>query len=237
MSLSGFLLRVRELFVVLLMLTACRALTAQNAAIKVETFGAEESPHTVVVLHGSAGPDRYRSDAKALAAAGFYVLFPHFYEAARSQTASYANYQAWVRAVDGIVKSRVQARPESKVSLFGISLGASVALALGTQSAQVTSVVEWSGSLPDDYFEHLQRLPPLLILHGAKDTNVPVMNAQQLLTLCQRLAAKCENRIFEDQQHVFDEATQTEAERLSENFLRRDWPPGAAVSVSGGQAQ
>ena len=134
-----------------------------------------------------------------------------------------------MQAVDGIVKERVKARPESKVSLFGISLGASVALALGTQAAQVTSVVEWSGSLPDYYFEHLRRFPPLLILHGDKDTNVPVMNAQQLLTLCQRLAAKCESRIFTDQQHVFDSSTQAEAERLTEAFLRREWPAEATV--------
>ena len=119
------------------------------------------------------------------------------------------HYAAWVDAVKSCVDQ--QAPSGRPIVLFGISLGASVALAAGTVLPQVDAVVDWSGSLPDSYFYHLQRLPPLLILHGDEDANVPVINARQLFELCRRVGTVCTGNIYHDG-HVFpyhrDDATE-----------------------------
>lgn len=94
-------------------------------------------------------------------------------------------------------------RAHKKVVLVGYSLGVSVALAAGSQGAAVDGIAEWDGSLPDEFFYHMRGMPPLLILHGERDSNVPVVNAQQLIKLCEMKHLKCENQIYPDQGHGF----------------------------------
>ena len=187
---------------VLVTLFACVALSAVPArAASCERFGSDSAPLTLVFLHGASGADAYRALAQQWAARGFLVLFPHFYEATRTTSPTDANYTAWVAATaDCIVRQAPAGRP---VVLFGISLGASVALAAGTSLSGIEAVVDWASSLPDTWFYHLQRLPPLLILHGDEDTNVPVINARQLFQLCSRLGTTCDGMIYRHDGHVF----------------------------------
>ena len=168
-------------------------------------------------LHGAAGAEPYRALAQQWAAEGYLVLFPHFYEAVKGTTPSEAHYAAWVGAVaDCIARQAPAGKP---VVLFGISLGASVALAAGTQLPRVDAVVDWSGSLPDSYFYHLQRLPPLLILHGDEDRNVPIVNAKQLFELCKRTGTVCTGTIYRHDGHVFPEH-QDDAKARTRAFLQ-----------------
>jgi predicted esterase len=57
----------------------------------------------------------------------------------------------------------------SRTVLIGYSLGASVALAASAGESQLAGIVVWSGSLPDTYVRLFHKIPPLLILHGARD--------------------------------------------------------------------
>ena len=166
-----------------------------------ERSGPTASPLTVVVLHGASGLDAYRATAMRVADAGYAVLLPHFYDATHSRNASDDNLKMWTTSVDQCIQS--SATSGTRVVLFGISLGASVALAEGVSSTRIDSVIDWSGSLPDYAFGQMQRLPPLLILHGAKDTNVPVINAQQLFTLCERTHTTCAGTIYPNEGHLF----------------------------------
>lgn len=166
-----------------------------------ERFGPESGKLNLVFLHGSAGAEPYRALAQQWATEGYVVLFPHYYDAASATSPTDAHYGAWVDAVRDCIKQ--QALAGKPVVLFGISLGASVALAAGTVLPNVDSVVDWAGSLPDTYFYHLQRLPPLLILHGDDDSNVPVVNARQLFELCRRVGTTCYGTIYRHDGHVF----------------------------------
>ena len=182
-----------------------------------DRFGPETAPLTLVFLHGSAGAESYRALAQQWSAEGYLVLFPHFYEAANGTSPSDAHYAAWIGAVQDCITR--QALPGKPVVLFGISLGASVALAAGTTLPQIDAVVDWAGSLPDSYFYHLQRLPPLLILHGDEDRNVPVVNAQQLFELCKRTGTACAGTIYRHDGHVFP-ANREDAKARTRTFLQ-----------------
>src|SRR5579884_1263055 len=102
--------------------------------------------------------------------------------------------------------------------IIGYSLGASIALSLGAEEPDLAGIVVWSGSLPDEYREP-DVLPPLLILHGSRDTVIPEYNAQQLGSLCKLRRFKCDLEIFPDEGHAFSQSAITRAEAKIRNFL------------------
>ncbi len=64
-------------------------------------------------------------------------------------------------------------------------------------------------------------MPPLLILHGMEDTNIPVINAQQLQRLCVMDKLECESHLYPDEGHGFSEAAFADANRRTLEFLKR----------------
>lgn len=210
-------------FVLWLLVLVCPAARASTC----EQFGQASSPLTIVFLHGAAGAEPYQALAKAWAAEGYFVLFPHIDDATHGTSPTNANYARWVAATAECI---AQLAPKNKpVVLFGISLGASVALAAGTELPGIDSVVDWAGSLPDEYFYHLKRLPPLLILHGSDDQNIPVINAQQLFLLCDRLHVPRVGTIYKGDGHVFP-AHRDDAKSRTRAFLQSRISREAAVS-------
>lgn len=190
----------RGLCVLSLLLCALPVLAAAKAVV-CERMGPPSGPLTLVVLHGSSGPDAYRARAKFYADQGYTVLFPHFFDAVQGRSRTDRDYATWIEAIRRCIVE--QAPVDRPVVLFGLSLGASIALAAGTHLPNIDAVIDWSGSLPDTYFLHMQQMPPLLILHGDMDTSVPPMNARQLFTLCERTRTACTGTIYHGEGHLF----------------------------------
>ena len=160
-----------------------------------------------ILLPGTSGPAApyYQERARALQRSGFTVLILHYFDATQSGAPSDTNYETWVGAVRGLL-SECKTDPilsNRKIALVGYSLGASIALAAGSQAVPVDAIVDWYGSLPDSFFHKLKGMPPLLILHGLKDTNIPVVNAEQLIKLCALAKFRCESHIYAGQAHGF----------------------------------
>jgi dipeptidyl aminopeptidase/acylaminoacyl peptidase len=61
----------------------------------------------------------------------------------------------------------------------------------------------------------------LLILHGAQDTNIPVVNAEQLIKLCGLKQLTCENHIYPDQEHGFTGKSLEDADNRTIDFFAR----------------
>ena len=97
---------------------------------------------------------------------------------------------------------------------MGFSLGASVALAAGSQRVPVDAIADWYGSLPDSFFEQRKGMPPLLILHGQQDSTIPIVNAQQLARLC-------EMEHYGGEGHGFSDASLKDADQRTLEFLAR----------------
>lgn len=180
-------------------------------------------PATIILLHGASGLalPLYREQAALYASHGYRVFLPHFFEATGSASPSSANYQKWVDEVADLVSQARQneGHDHSRVYLVGYSLGASVALAAGSQGVPVTAIADFYGSLPDEFFYKLQGMPPLIILHGERDTNIPVVNALQLLRLCAMRNLTCEKHLYPDQGHGFGPEVLEDADRRVLSFF------------------
>ena len=150
-------------------------------------FGQHSSTNCLVLLHGASGLSLpfYKEQAEYFGEHGFHVLLPHYFDATRSTAATTDNYRAWAKVIDDLVAQCHQNSAVQKVFLVGYSLGASIALAAGSQGVHVDAIAEWYGSLPDEFFYQMKGMPPLLILHGGRDTNIPIANGQQLVKLCE----------------------------------------------------
>ncbi len=177
----------------------------------------------IILLSGDSGPDTpfSRGQAAFFAAHGYTTLLLHYFDAARSHTPSVATYTAWSGALAELVRT-VQTTPAWKgrpIFVVSYSLGASIALAAGSQKLAVQGMAIWYGSLPDDFFFRLQGMPPLLILHGARDNNIPVINAQQLIRLCGLENFECQNHIYPNEGHGFSADGLRDADRRTLEFL------------------
>ena len=182
--------------------------TSGERQVAYDIYGPQSTGPLIIMLHGVGGPDAplYRSLAENLATKNNYtVLFLHYFDASDTYRASPENYLAWEKAVAGLTQE-CKKNPQwsqRKIAILGFSLGASVALASGSQMLPVSAVAEWYGSLPDEFFYQLKGMPPLLILHGQRDDNIPVSNARQLIQLCQMKHFTCESHIYPSQAHGF----------------------------------
>jgi len=181
--------------------------TSNGGQVSYEIFGAQSSGPIIIMLHGVGGPQvqLYRGLAEYLVTRNYTVLFLHYFDASETYRGSPENYRLWETAViDLIDECRKNPKwADRKIALLGFSLGASVALAAGSQMPPVSAVAEWYGSLPDEFFYQLKGMPPLLILHGRHDDNIPVSDAEQLIQLCAMKRFPCESHIYLDQGHGF----------------------------------
>jgi dienelactone hydrolase len=179
----------------------------------------------LILLHGASGPEAplYRDQAKYFSTKGYVVFLLNYFDAADTSVPSAENYVHWTTAVQDLI-AYCKSDPKlssRKIALMGFSLGASVALAAGSQRVPVQAIAEWYGSLPDDFFYHFQGMPPLLILHGGKDNVIPVVNAQQLVKLCQIKTLSCEDHIYPNEGHGFQGQALEDADNRTIDFFSR----------------
>jgi dienelactone hydrolase len=178
----------------------------------------------ILVLSGSGGLASrglpYRSEAIELAERGYPVYLPHYADAtAGSASHPESKYSVWVRVIHDAITFILAKAGNKPVVVFGYSLGASVALAEASQDPRVRGVVSWSGSLPDEYARAATALPPLLIIHGEKDTVIPIGDVVQLTRLCDLLKTRCEFRAFPGESHSFSSGAIVTANQFIWRFL------------------
>ncbi len=204
-------------FVLVSLCLAAIAAGAQTPPTQYETFQSHGKPvscpvyenrdatQTLIFLRGADPSDitLARQEANFFAAHGFRVLVPEYLSVTSNAKLTAANYRRWAQVVDDIVEDVAAQQQGKKIALAGQSLGASVALVAGAHRLPVAAIAEWSGLLPNEFFSQVQSLPPLLILHGEADERVPIVNARQLVRLCQLRDFTCEIQIYAGQGHLF----------------------------------
>jgi carboxymethylenebutenolidase len=206
--------------------------------IKVETFvppGAGRVP-TVIVLHSSAGTIAGKKELVAvcreIAADGKMALLVHYYNRTGTLWSGDEKidrlWPTWADTVKNSVSyaiSHPRSRPDS-IGMFGYSLGAFLAVAVASQDARVSAVVEVAGGIFDTPRPTLRRMPSLLILHGRADERVPVDRAFELTREARRLGERPEIKIYAGEGHVLSEEAMADAISRTLRFFRENLPAG-----------
>ena len=181
----------------------------------------------IILIHGSGGPlhglDPFASQAAMF---GVHVFVLHYFErtghnwVAPSQIESH--FLDWLETVkDAISFVAGQTGIDvSRIGLLGFSLGAFLSLALATQDSRIAAVAELFGGLPEHFVKDAGNLPPVLILHGAQDTTVPIDQAHELERILQQHKILYQIKIYPDQGHVFRGVAQLDAMYRVTQFFR-----------------
>ncbi len=183
----------------------------------------------VIGLHGSGGSsERMAEPASLLAAQGFAVYVPHYFE--RTGTTSVADkptilrhFFAWGKTLWDAI-GFVAERPEvdaQRIGLLGFSLGAYLALSVAAVDSRVQAVVEFFGGLPKEAKLFMRRFCPVLILHGDADQIVPVAEAYHLQQLLEKKKLPYEMQIYPGIGHGFSGETWQDAGLRSVQFLQK----------------
>ncbi len=179
----------------------------------------------VLALHGSGGsPDgSINLRAQRLASVGFLALVIRYFERTGTVSASdddmRRHFDTWIRTVIAGTDYAAALPGIRRIGMIGFSLGAYLALTAASQDARVRAVVDYYGGLPDLFATATTAMPPVLILHGAKDPTVPVSEAHKLARVMERVQAPYEMKIYPDAGHEFTGADSEDAAQRSLAFL------------------
>ncbi|MHB1311927.1 MAG: dienelactone hydrolase family protein [Gemmatimonadaceae bacterium] len=207
--------------------------TSLGHTIQVDAYvpeGKGQRHPAAIILHGSGGihllaaqgTQRY---AEALANRGIATYVVHYFDGTGTFTADDAlearEYWRWVRIVHdavGWARARPEVRP-SRVGLFGISLGAYVAVGAAATDPRVSRVVLLSGGLEPGTADSVRRFPSALLLHGTRDGVVPLAAEDTLARLLTRHRALVMRHQYPGEGHSFADSAAVDAVERSARFL------------------
>lgn len=121
----------------------------------------------------------------------------------------------------------------SRIGIFGMSLGGFHALNLSSRDYRVAAVVNMGGALRGNIMPESNRVAPVLALHGAKDTVVPVNRARQLTQQLKQHGIAHDLVIYPDQGHFFRGKARQDAFQRSAAFFSTylDRPQGGPATA------
>jgi carboxymethylenebutenolidase len=190
----------------------------------------------IIALHGSGGGhDTLAQTARPLAARGFCVYVPHYFDRTGTveaqMPAMFLNFPLWMKTLWDVVSLVMQqpAVDSDRIGVLGFSLGAYLALSLGGIDARVQTVAEYFGGLPREIRPFMRRLPPTLILHGDADTVVPVAEAFRLQKALEERKVPYELKIYPGEGHDFTPETRIKADGQMHAFFRKYLVEGRQV--------
>jgi len=177
----------------------------------------ELPPHTppypgVILLPGSRGwREEYAGYTRRLAEAGYAALALDYLAGTGIEPAEQdwprliPLWQAQVRAAVEMLRAKGCA-PGRLVGLVGYSLGAFLAVSVANQLEGVGAVVDYFGAGgwgKGASEEETRNFPPLLILHGEADSQVPVSLACQLRDAVVAAGGEVEMHLYPGAEHAF----------------------------------
>jgi dienelactone hydrolase len=186
----------------------------------------------LLLVHGSGGAVPWWLDrfAPALTRFGVALCAPHYFDKTGTVRATAEtildgrHFPAWMEALrDAIVWMRSRPSVDAqRIGILGISLGGYLAVALGLSDPSLRLVMELSGGIPPGWEDRVtSAAPPMLILHGARDSMVPVSEAQKLEALLRERGVRYQVEIFPDENHWFSAASTARLLMTCGGFMAR----------------
>jgi carboxymethylenebutenolidase len=182
----------------------------------------------VLVLHGSGGieaaPQAYANHAFTLARNGIDAYLVRYFTPGPN---SYLHsWNAWAETVASVTTAILR-RPEAsgQIGLLGFSLGGAVAVT-SARDPRIAALVVFYGFIPDDEQRtRINRLPPLLVLHGDADDNVPLRSGRELVGWARQLGGRAELGVYPGEGHrhsTWQEPATTDAVNRTTAFFRAE---------------
>jgi dienelactone hydrolase len=187
----------------------------------------------ILLVHGSGGPLRGIDPfARSAADIGVNVFVVHYFERTGHSWVSPPavikdHFLDWLDTIRDAV-SYIAKQPgvdQKRIGLLGFSLGGYLSVALATQDRQIAAVAELFGGLPQHFTADVANMPPVLILHGGRDTVVPSAEAEKLEGLLKQHRIPYDIKIYPDQGHHLTGLAQLDAMRQVVQFFRRYLQP------------
>ena len=199
--------------------------------ISVETFApATPGRHpAVLVLHSSfgtlVGKGELERFSRALAERGMVAFLVRYYDRTGTIFAGDAGigkhlheWEATVGDAMDFAAAHPLVRRES-IGIFGYSLGAFLAVSQASRDRRVDAVAEVAGGIFTYLGGRLQRVPPMLILHGIADERVKVGYAHELERAARKLGARPMVKLYPGDGHVLSKPALADASQRAIDFL------------------
>ncbi|MDP3509812.1 MAG: dienelactone hydrolase family protein [Candidatus Melainabacteria bacterium] len=203
---------------------------SRGKPIRVEWFrpSHDSGKPVVLILYGASGgedSEYFRGCAQQFADAGFVAGVVHYFDSVDIKWANSAQmskyFQSWLGTVDDAVTcSQKQFGAKRKVDLFGYSLGAQLALSCAARDARIGAVSSMSGCFVCPPAK-ASRMPPVLILHGARDSTVSLQREKRTEMQLKQLGTPYEVHIYAKQGHCFDSELAQDAILRSIAFFKK----------------
>lgn len=172
-------------------------------------------PHpAVILLHGSSGwRAEYVDIAQRFADAGFDALVLDYYaETGGAEVGSGEKLEKWeswrhtLQAAVGYLRGMPSVAGD-RIALVGYSRGAFLAVSVAGSLPAVKAVVDFYGGGGGGTLtleQEVRGLPPLLIVHGEKDSVVPVSFAEALRSAVLEAGGQVDMHLLRDEGHAFN---------------------------------
>jgi carboxymethylenebutenolidase len=206
------------------------SIDSNGRAIAVTRYAAEglAARPAVLLLHGSGGLDvnlqSYAHHARILAENGIDGYLVRYFSPG-SNARCYC-WDIWAQTVADVTAAIVR-RPEAsgRLGLLGFSLGGAVAIS-SARDPRVTALVVFYGFIPnDEQRARIHRVPPLLVLHGAADDNVPLSSGEDLVNLARQRGGSATLVVYPGETHghaTWSKAAATDAVDRTIAFFRAE---------------
>ncbi len=200
---------------------------------------ASARPHpAILLLHGSGGAGSYwlQRFAPLLNQAGIAAYAPRFFESTGTERATPElildghHFPLWLHTVEDAL-AWIAGRPgvdPNRLAVLGVSLGGFLAMALAAERSTSTAVprlraaIEISGGIPPGWETKLApTTAPTLVIHGDRDTVVPVQQARHLQDLLIAHNIPHQIDILPGETHWFSPAAQMRLLLSVGGFLQR----------------
>src|SRR5688572_26606067 len=202
-------------------------------SIGVEVFRPDSTGRApaLVVLHGASGPllgNHYiRQLGAGFAAEGYATFLIRYFDRTGTGYAGDAtirrHYATWSDTIDDAVGFVIADRQvdRERVGVLGYSLGGYLAVTQGARDPRVSAVIEIAGGLDELSRRRAKRMPPTLILHGERDTRVPVSEARELAEWLREQKTAHEMHLYPDEGHLLSVPAALDALARGHAFLRK----------------
>ena len=190
------------------------AFTSGGKRVRLELFLPRETGRrpAVLLLHGRGGLTRsrewLRAEGALLASNGYVGAVLHYFERTSGdpdrEGTDPDRHDAWRATVSDAVTA-LQRQPfvdPGSIGLVGFSLGGALVIDVAARDARIGAVVEFFGWL--NPATPVSALPPVLVLHGKKDDNVPVSRAAALVRQLRRAGRPHDVHIYPGEGHGFE---------------------------------